>query len=106
LMENVDINTFNDFMEWTNYYCFTLMNQEKYPKLWEKTYPKKLVDWEKDLNFEKLVEDLKERIQSWQSIYLISNNKNFSNNLFKLIFNLFKEYELTWNIYAENITGW
>ena len=106
LMENVDINTFNDFMEWTNYYCFTLMNQEKYTKLWEKSYPKKLVDWEKNLNFEKLVEDLKEKIQSWQRIYLISNNKNFSNNLFKLIFNLFKEYDLTWNIYAENITGW
>ena len=108
LMENVDINTFNDFMDWLNYYCITTMDKKNYEKI--KTEDNKtnlkIIDTESKLDFKKLVEDLAEKIKNKESIYLISNNKNFSNNLFKLIFNLFKEYNLEWNIYAENITWW
>ena len=105
LMENIDINTFNDFMEWTTYYCLTTMSKPEYEELSTDIREPNLVDLEKNLDFKKLVEKIASDIKVNKSIYLISNNKNFSNNLFKLIFNLFKEYNLTWNIYAENITG-
>ena len=106
LMENIDIHTFNDFMKDYNYYCFTTMEKWDYIQLEWKSKENKLRDLEKNLDFKKLVEEIKEKIENNESIYLISNNKNFSTNLFKLIFNLFKEYNLTGNIYAENITGW
>ena len=106
LMENIDINTFNDFMEWTNYYCFTTMNKSNYEKLSSEVVQPNIVDLEKDLDFKKLIKEIEKDIKEWKSLYLISNNKNFSNNLFKLIFNLFKEHNLTGNIYAENITWW
>ncbi len=106
LMENIDINTFNDFMDWTKYYCYSITENKSYIKLWNWSIEKKLVNYEQNLDFKKLVEDIKNEINDNKSIYLISNNKNFSNNLFKLIFNLFKEYNLKWNIYAENITWW
>ena len=106
LMENVDINTFNDFMNWTTYYCLTTIDKPEYEKITSEIIEPNLVDLEKNLDFKKLVEKISKDIKEWKSIYLISNNKNFSNNLFKLIFNLFKEHNLSWNIYAENITWW
>ena len=114
LMQNVDINTFNDFMKDFSLYNFTTLEDKKYIKLSEILNSSILalnsklsfIDWKDDIDFKLLVEKIKNKIEEKKSIFLVSNNKNFSNSLFKLIFNLFKEYNLEGNIYAENITWW
>jgi len=114
LMENVDINTFNDFMQEFKLYNFTTLEDKKYIKLSEILNSNispinsnfSFIDWWDNIDFKLLVEKIKSKIQEKKSIFLVSNNKNFSNSLFKLIFNLFKEYNLEGNIYAENITWW
>jgi len=111
LMENVDINVFNDFMKDFTYYNFTTLESKNYIKLKDllKEYnfdKKKFVDWNDNIDFKLLVEKMKNKLEEWKSVYLVSNNKNFSNSLFKLIFNLQKEYNIKSNIYAENITWW
>ena len=108
MMENVDINTFNDFMEGLQYYNFTVMQKKDYVKLAEKLKvdekKTKFIDYKEQIDFKKLVENIKNKIEAGESIFLVSNNKAFSNSLFKLIFNLTKEYNLQADIYAENIT--
>lgn len=110
LMENVDINTYNDYMQDLKYYNFTVLENPNYIKLEKEINSSKLknniIDYHEKIDFKKLVIDIKGKIQENKSIFLVSNNKNFSNNLFKLIFNLCKEYNLNTNIYAENITWW
>lgn len=110
LMESVDINTYNDYMEDLRYYNFTVLDNPKYIKLsnipWKQEQKINIVDYHEQIDFKKLVLDIKEKISENKSIFLVSSNKNFSNNLFKLIFNTCKEYDLDVNIYAENITWW
>jgi len=110
MMENIDINTFNDFMEGLNYYNFTVMQKNNYIKLSNKLKaqlkPIKFVDYNDQVDFNKLVETIRKQIETGNSLFLVSNNKMFSNSLFKLVYNLIKEYNLEANIYAENITGW
>jgi len=109
LLKHIDINTFNDFMESLTYYNFTTLEKENYIKIdeiWLKNKEKiKIINYKEDINFNQLVEYIKQKMEENKSIFLVSNNKNFSNSLFKLIFNLFKEYDINANIYAENITG-
>lgn len=108
MMENVDINTFNDFMDGLKYYNFTVMEKNNYIKLSDEIKAQnkttKFIDYKEQVDFKKLVEDIKNKIEAKESIFLVSNNKAFSNSLFKLIYNLTKEYNLEANIYAENIT--
>ncbi len=110
LLQNIDINTFNDYMEGLTYYNFTTLEKQDYVKLNtilpEKEEKTKIIDYKEDIDFKKLVETIKEKMEENKKIFLVSNNKNFSNSLFKLIFNLFKEYDIKANIYAENITWW
>lgn len=108
LLQHVDINTFNDFMEGLNYYNFTILNKQDYIKLdtilQKKEEKTKIIDYKENIDFKKLVEDIENKMKENKSIFLVSNNKNFSNSLFKLVFNLFKEHNIKANIYAENIT--
>lgn len=111
LMENVDINTFNDFMQDFTYYNFTTLENKNYVKLKDlvkddKLNKDKFIDWNDNIDFKLLVEKVKNKLEEWKSLFLVSNNKNFSNSLFKLIFNLQKEHNLKANLYAENITWW
>ena len=108
LLQNIDINTFNDYMEGLTYYNFTTLEKQNYVKL-DTILPKKeekakIIDYKEDIDFKKLVETIKQKMEENKSIFLVSNNRNFSNSLFKLIFNLLKEYDIKANIYAENIT--
>lgn len=110
LLQNIDINTFNDYMEGLTYYNFTTLEKQDYIKL-NNILPKKekktdIIDYKEDIDFKKLIEIIKTKMKENKKIFLVSNNKNFSNSLFKLIFNLFKEYDIKANIYAENITWW
>ena len=110
LLQNIDINVFNDYMEGLTYYNFTTLEKQNYVKL-DTILPKKeektkIIDYKEDIDFKKLVETIKQKMEENKSIFLVSNNKNFSNSLFKLIFNLFKEKNINANIYAENITWW
>jgi len=112
LMENIDINTFNDFLDGLKYFNFSWLENKNYLKLKdvlkieENLDISKFVDWNDNIDFKLLVEKIKNKIEAGISLFLVSNNKNFSNSLFKLIFNLLKEYDLKANIYAENITWW
>lgn len=111
LMENVDINVFNDYMKNLTHYNFTIMNKKDYVKLDSIIQNKnknnvKIVDYKDDIDFKQLVETIKQKMKESKKIFLVSNNKNFSNSLFKLIFNLCKENNINVNIYAENITWW
>jgi len=95
-------------MEGLTYYNFTTLEKQNYVKL-DTILPKKeektkIIDYKEDIDFKKLVETIKQKMEENKSIFLVSNNKNFSNSLFKLIFNLFKEKNINANIYAENIT--
>jgi len=95
-------------MEGLTYYNFTTLEKQNYVKL-DTILPKKeekakIIDYKEDIDFKKLVETIKQKMEENKSIFLVSNNRNFSNSLFKLIFNLLKEYDIKANIYAENIT--
>jgi len=109
LMENIDINTFNEYMDWLKYYNFTTINDNKYITLSDtknNIIQNIFKDYYEQISFNSLINKIKKSIEEWKRIFLVSNNKSFSQNLFKLIFNLFKEYKLNWNIYVENITWW
>jgi len=110
MMEHIDINSFNDFMEDLTYYNFTVMENKKYIKLneilWKDEKSSNFIEYWDNINFEKVIENIKNKILDKKSVFLVSNNKTFSQNLFKLIFAMKEEYNLNTDIYAENITWW
>lgn len=110
MMEHIDINSFNDFMENFTYYNFTVMENKKYIKLneilWKDEKTSNFIEYWDNINFEKVIENIKNKILDKKSVFLVSNNKTFSQNLFKLIFAMKEEYNLNTDIYAENITWW
>jgi len=95
-------------MKGLTYYNFTTLEKQNYVKLYtilpKKEEKTKIIDYKEDIDFKKLIETIKQKMEENKSIFLVSNNKNFSSSLFKLIFNLFKEKNINANIYVENIT--